>query len=132
MRSESPGREGRKSRGTAAGSEVLTSMGLTGVEGKGCRYSGCKMCPVRAVSIFKTLMGRRLAWRSGSEGGTAWKQGLAAALLPLFPACPFGPERSAALRLRRGLPPGSLRLLLRLLLLIAESEGDVIMTQNLA
>lgn len=40
---------------------VLTSMGLTGVDGRGCRYSGCKMCPARAVSIFKIFMGRRLA-----------------------------------------------------------------------
>ena len=121
----------RGGQGTA-GPGLLTSMGLTGVEGRGCRYSGCRMWPVRAVSIFSTLMGRRLAWRSGSEGGTAWKQGLAAAL-PGLPACPVGPAlRSAALRLRRGLPPGSLRLLLRLLLLRAECEGDVIMTQNLA
>ncbi|KAJ1066540.1 hypothetical protein K5549_019136, partial [Capra hircus] len=63
----------KKSRGGAArvvvparsGDRVLTSMGLTGVEGRGCRYSGCKMWPVRAVSIFSTLMGRRLAWRRG-------------------------------------------------------------------
>lgn len=48
-----------------------SSMGLTGVEGRGCRYSGCKMCPVRAVNIFSTLIGRRFAWRRGSEGGTA-------------------------------------------------------------
>lgn len=109
----------------------LTSMGLTGVEGKGCRYSGCKMCPVRAVSIFKTLMGSRFAWRKGSEGGTAWKKGLVQ--LVVFPECPFCQARSAALlRLRLLLPPMSLPLLLCLLLLTAESEGDVIMTQNLA
>lgn len=49
----------------------LTSMGLTGVEGRGCRYSGWRMCPLRAVSILSTLMGSRPAWRRGSLGGTA-------------------------------------------------------------
>lgn len=53
-----------------------SSIGLTGVEGKGCRYSGCKMCPDRAVSIFKTLMGSRFACRSGSDGGAEWGKGL--------------------------------------------------------
>lgn len=51
---------------------MLTSMGLTGVDGRGWRYSGCKMCPARAVSIFSTLMGRRPAWRKGSDGETQW------------------------------------------------------------
>ncbi|KAG8507988.1 hypothetical protein J0S82_016564, partial [Galemys pyrenaicus] len=68
---------------------VLTSMGLTGVEGRGCRYSGCKMWPVRAVSIFSTLMGRRLAWRRGSEGGTACTKGL---VLPAWDEPGPGPE----------------------------------------
>ncbi|EHH19066.1 hypothetical protein EGK_19707, partial [Macaca mulatta] len=68
---------------------VLTSMGLTGVEGRGCRYSGCKMWPVRAVSIFSTLIGRRLAWRRGSEGGTACTKGL---VLPAGDEPGPGPE----------------------------------------
>lgn len=38
-----------------------SSMGLIGVEGRGCRYSGCRMCPLRAVSILSTLMGSRPA-----------------------------------------------------------------------
>lgn len=46
------------------------------MEGKGCRYSGCKMCPDRAVSIFKTLMGSRFACRMGSDGGAEWRKGL--------------------------------------------------------
>lgn len=61
--------------------EILTSMGLTGVEGKGCRYSGCRMCPDRAVSIFKSLMGTRCACRAGSDGGAEWRKGLPT---PLF------------------------------------------------
>lgn len=61
--------------------KILTSMGLTGVEGKGCRYSGCRMCPDRAVSIFKSLMGTRCACRAGSDGGAGWRKGLPT---PLF------------------------------------------------
>lgn len=61
--------------------KILTSIGLTGVEGKGCRYSGCRMCPDRAVSIFKSLMGTRCACRAGSDGGAGWRKGL---LTPLF------------------------------------------------
>ena len=49
---------------------ALTSMGLMGVEGNGWRYSGCRRCPARAASIFRTLMGRRLAWRDGCAGDT--------------------------------------------------------------
>lgn len=98
-----------------------SSMGLIGVEGKGCRYSGCKMCPDRAVSIFKTLMGSRFACRSGSDGGAEWRKGLLMLAELLF----------------RGLL--LLRLRLRLLLLSqatrislffrADTEGDVIMSQ---
>lgn len=58
----------RRARGLFLAS---SSMGLTGVEGRGCRYSGWRMCPLRAVSILSTLMGSRPAWRRGSLGGTA-------------------------------------------------------------
>lgn len=51
-------------------------MGLTGVEGSGCRYSGCRMCPDRAVSIFKTRIGSLFSCRRGSEGGAGWRKGL--------------------------------------------------------
>lgn len=90
---------------------ALTSMGLTGVDGKGWRYSGCKRCPARAVSIFKTFMGRRLAWREGSAGETElwtdwWR---------IFTA-PFSPEEP--------LSHTEFVLFLR-----TETVGDVIMTQ---
>lgn len=100
-------------------------MGLTGVEGKGCKYSGCKIWPVRAVSIFSTLMGRRLAWRRGSEGGTACTKGL---VLPARDEPEPGPElfpESALVQAGSALP---LPLPLCLLLLRAESEGAVLMT----
>lgn len=103
---------------------VLTSIGLTGVEGRGCRYSGCKMWPVLAVSIFSTLMGRRFAWRRGSEGGTACTKGL---VLPAGDE-PGGPGREqfpeSALVQAGSAPPPPLCLLLRR----AESEGAVLMT----
>ena len=90
---------------------VLTSMGLIGVDGKGCRYSGCKMCPARAVSIFKTLMGRRLAWREGSAGETElWTESWR------IVAAPFSPEEP--------LSQAGLVLFLR-----TETVGAVIMTQ---
>lgn len=100
-------------------------MGLTGVEGRGCRYSGCKMWPVRAVSIFSTLMGNRLAWRRGSEGGTACTKGL---VLPAGDEPGPGPElfpESALVQAGSALPPPPP---LCLLLLRAESEGAVLMT----
>lgn len=100
-------------------------MGLTGVEGRGCRYSGCKMWPVRAVSIFSTLMGSRLAWRRGSEGGTACTKGL---VLPAGDEPGPGPElfpESALVQAGSALPPPPP---LCLLLLRAESEGAVLMT----
>lgn len=83
------------------------------------------MWPVRAVSIFSTLMGRRLAWRRGSEGGTACTKGL---VLPGGDEPGPGPELfpESALLVQAGsappLPP------LCLLLLRAESEGAVLMT----
>uniref|UniRef100_H0XSX0 Uncharacterized protein n=1 Tax=Otolemur garnettii TaxID=30611 RepID=H0XSX0_OTOGA len=104
---------------------VLTSIGLTGVEGRGCRYSGCKMWPVRAVSIFSTLMGRRLAWRRGSDGGTACTKGL---VLPAGDEPGPGPEllpESALVQAGSTPPPPPP---LCLLLLRAESEGAVLMT----
>lgn len=100
-------------------------MGLTGVEGRGCRYSGCKMWPVRAVSIFSTLIGRRLAWRRGSEGGTACTKGL---VLPAGDEPGPGPElfpESALVQAGSAPPPPPP---LCLLLLRAESEGAVLMT----
>lgn len=101
-------------------------MGLTGVEGRGCRYSGCKMWPVRAVSIFSTLMGRRFAWRRGSEGGTACTKGL---VLPAgdepWPGTELFPERALVQAGSALLPPPPP---LCLLLLRAESEGAVLMT----
>lgn len=112
-----------------SGDRVLTSMGLTGVEGRGCRYSGCKMWPVRAVSIFSTLMGRRLAWRRGSEGGTACTKGL---VLPAGDEPGPGPElfpESALVQAGSALlPPPPPPPPLCLLLLKAESEGAVLMT----
>lgn len=102
-------------------------MGLTGVEGRGCRYSGCKMWPVRAVSIFSTLMGRRLACRRGSEGGTACTKGL---VLPAGDETEPWPEQFPESALVQAgsalplLPPPPLCLLL----LRAESEGAVLMT----
>lgn len=86
-------------------------MGLTGVEGKGCRYSGCKMCPDRAVSIFKTLMGSRFACRSGSDGGAAERRGLLALAELLFRELPLSQAAQISLFLR------------------VEAEGDVIMSQ---
>lgn len=86
-------------------------MGLTGVEGKGCRYSGCKMCPDRAVSIFKTLMGSRFACRSGSDGGAAGRRGLLTLAELLFRELPLFQAAQISLFLR------------------AEAEGDVIMSQ---
>lgn len=62
-------------------------MGLTGVEGKGCRYSGCRMCPDRAVSIFKSLMGTRWACRAGSDGGAGWRKGLPTLLFRVLLLC---------------------------------------------
>lgn len=41
---------------------------LTGAGAKGCKYSGCSKCPVCAVNILRTLIGRRFACRSGSKG----------------------------------------------------------------
>lgn len=89
----------------------LTSIGLTGVEGKGCRYSGCKMCPDRAVSIFKTLMGSRFACRSGSDGGAEWRKGLLMFAELLFRE----PLLSHATQIS--------------LFFKADAEGDVIMSQ---
>lgn len=105
-------------------------MGLTGVEGRGCKYSGCKMWPVRAVSIFSTLMGRRLAWRRGSEGGTACTKGL---VLPAGDEPGPWPEQfpeSALVQAGSALPllPPPPPPPLCLLLLRAESEGAVLMT----
>ena len=110
-------------------------MGLTGVEGRGCKYSGCKMWPVRAVSIFSTLMGRRLAWRRGSEGGTACTKGL---VLPAGEEPGPWPEQfpeSALVQAGSALPPPlppppppPPPPPLCLLLLRAESEGAVLMT----
>lgn len=86
-------------------------MGLTGVDGNGCRYSGCKMCPARAVSIFKTFMGRRLACRVGSAGETElWTDSW------LIFTAPFSPEE----------PLSHARFVL---FLRTETVGDVIMTQ---
>lgn len=53
-------------------------MGLTGVDERGCRYSGCRRCPLWALSIFRTLMGSRFAWRRGSSGGRCESAGHAA------------------------------------------------------
>lgn len=86
-------------------------MGLIGVDGKGWRYSGCKMCPARAVSIFKTFMGRRLACREGSAGETElWTDSW------LIFTAPFSPEEP--------LSHAGFVLFLR-----TETVGDVIMTQ---
>lgn len=99
------------------------------MEGRGCRYSGCKMWPVRAVSIFSTLMGRRLAWRRGSEGGTACTKGL---VLPAEEEPGPWPEQfpeSALVQAGSALPlPPPPPPPLCLLLLRAESEGAVLMT----
>lgn len=89
----------------------LTSIGLTGVDGKGWRYSGCKMCPARAVSIFRTLMGSRLACRKGSVGGTGWRKGLLMLAELLFRELQLSQARSVSLFLR------------------AVTESDVLMTQ---
>lgn len=89
----------------------LTSMGLTGVEGKGCRYSGCKMCPDRAVSIFKTLIGSRFACRSGSDGGAEWRKGLLMLAELLFRELLLSQATQISLFFR------------------ADAEGDVIMSQ---
>lgn len=89
----------------------LTSIGLIGVDGKGWRYSGCKMCPVRAVNIFRSLMGSRLACRKGSVGGTGWRKGLLMLAELLFRGLHLSQARSVSLFLR------------------AVAEGDVLMTQ---
>ena len=89
----------------------LTSIGLTGVEGKGCRYSGCKMCPDRAVSIFRTLMGSRLACRSGSNGGAEWRNGLLMLAELLFRELLLSQATRVSLFFR------------------ADAEGDVLMSQ---
>lgn len=89
----------------------LTSIGLTGVDGKGWRYSGCKMCPVRAVSILRTLMGSRLACRKGSVGGTEWRKGLLMLTELLFRELQLSQARSVSRFLR------------------AIAESDVLMTQ---
>lgn len=86
-------------------------MGLTGVEGKGCRYSGCKMCPDRAVSIFKTLMGSRFACRSGSDGGAEGRKGLLMLAELLFRELLLSQAAQISLFFR------------------ADAEGDVIMSQ---
>ena len=85
-------------------------MGLIGVDGRGWRYSGCKMCPARAASIFKIFIGRRFACREGSEGETEWTKTL------LFLSAPFFPDEL--------LSQAGLVLFLR-----KETVGDVIMTQ---
>lgn len=86
-------------------------MGLIGVEGKGCRYSGCKMCPDRAVSIFKTLIGSRFACRSGSDGGAEWRKGLLMLAELLFRELLLSQATQISLFFR------------------ADAEGDVIMSQ---
>lgn len=101
----------KKKNGFTKITVVLTSMGLTGVDGKGWRYSGCKMCPARAVSIFKTLMGRRLAWREGSAGETElWTDRWLSFTAPFSPVEPLS-QAGFVLFLR------------------TEIVGDVIMTQ---
>lgn len=85
------------------------------------------MWPVRAVSIFSTLMGRRLAWRRGSEGGTECTKGL---VLPAGDEPGPRPElfpESALVQAGSALPPPPPPPLC-LLLLRAESEGAVLMT----
>lgn len=69
------------------------------------------MCPVRAVSIFRTLMGSRLACRKGSVGGTGWRKGLLMLAELLFRELQLSQARSVSLFLR------------------AVTEGDVLMTQ---
>lgn len=86
-------------------------MGLTGVDGKGCKYSGCKMCPARAVSIFRILMGRRLACRWGSDGDTGCTNGLF-----VFEETFFALSQLSQIGLVEQF-------------LSTETEGDVIMTQ---
>lgn len=84
------------------------------------------MWPVRAVSIFSTLMGSRLAWRRGSEGGTACTKGL---VLPAGDEPGPGPQlfpESALVQAGSAPPPPPPPLCL--LLLRAESEGAVLMT----
>lgn len=90
---------------------ALTSMGLMGVDGNGWRYSGCRRCPARAASIFKTFMGRRLAWREGCAGETElWTD------CWLIVAAPFSPEEPLC---HAGF----------VLFLRKDTVGDVIMTQ---
>lgn len=84
------------------------------------------MWPVRAVSIFSTLMGSRLAWRRGSEGGTACTKGL---VLPAGDEPGPGPELFPESALvQAGSAPPLTPPPLCLLLLRAESEGAVLMT----
>lgn len=69
------------------------------------------MCPVRAVSIFKTLMGSRLACRKGSDGGAEWTKGLLAFAELQFRKLRFSQAKYESV------------------FLAVEIEGDVIMTQ---
>lgn len=69
------------------------------------------MCPPRVVSIFKTLMGSRLACRKGSDGGAEWIKGLLA----------FAELQFRKLRVSQAKYVS--------VFLGVETEGDVIMTQ---
>lgn len=69
------------------------------------------MCPDRAVSIFKTLMGRRFACRSGSDGGAEWRKGLLTFAEPLFRELLLSHATQISLFFK------------------ADAEGDVIMSQ---
>lgn len=69
------------------------------------------MCPVRAVSIFKTLIGSRLACRKGSDGGAECRNGLLAVAEWLFRKLPFSQAKCVSVFLG------------------VDTEGDVIMTQ---
>lgn len=69
------------------------------------------MCPDRAVSIFKTLMGSRLACRSGSDGGAEWRNGLLMLAELLFRELLLSQATRMSLFFR------------------ADAEGDVLMSQ---
>lgn len=69
------------------------------------------MCPDRAVSIFKTLMGSRLACRSGSDGGAEWRNGLLMLAELLFRELLLSQATRISLFFR------------------ADAEGDVLMSQ---
>lgn len=69
------------------------------------------MCPDRAVSIFKTLMGSRFACRSGSDGGAGWRKGLLMLAELLFRELLLSQTTQISLFFR------------------ADAEGDVIMSQ---